>query len=275
MLNDFASKSRYSSKKRALILAAGLGSRLRPITESIPKPLMPIFGRPLLEYWLEILWKNEVRDVVVNYHYMPDLMRSFLSRERFEGWVTGFYEPDLLGTAGTVREVLRRSSDRPLLLLHGDNLCSCDFNDFLTFHDQRRPKLASMSMMTFRTESPKECGIVELDDDGLVIAFHEKVAHPPSSLANAAIYVIDRPVQDWILNNCKGTDFSADVVPNFLGHIATWENRGTLIDIGTIKNLKKALAHKIDEQLWTDVDTWSESFAKHPVHKQISELLSL
>ena len=88
---------------RALLLAAGLGTRLRPLTDHWPKCLMPIGERPLLEYWLETLWQSGVREVLVNLHYLSTVVEEFLDRPRFQGWVHSVRETELLGTAGTLR----------------------------------------------------------------------------------------------------------------------------------------------------------------------------
>ena len=91
-------------KVRALLLAAGLGTRLRPLTNSCPKCLMPIGGRPLLEHWLCTLLRHKISKVLVNIHHHRDLVESFLTRKQFNDWVFGVYEPRLLGTARTLSE---------------------------------------------------------------------------------------------------------------------------------------------------------------------------
>ena len=88
---------------KALLLAAGLGTRLRPLTNDWPKCLMPIKGRPLLEYWLSILKQNNINNVVVNRHHHAGIIEDFLQQKQFEGWVRSVYEKELLGTAGTLR----------------------------------------------------------------------------------------------------------------------------------------------------------------------------
>ena len=88
---------------RALLLAAGLGSRLHPLTDKWPKCLMPIGERPLLEYWLETMHSTNINDVIVNLHHHSKIVQEFLNRPRFKGWVNPMYEKTLLGTAGTLR----------------------------------------------------------------------------------------------------------------------------------------------------------------------------
>ena len=95
---------RKENEVRALLLAAGLGARLCPLTDDWPKCLMPIGERPLLEYWLETLYSTNVREVIVNLHHHSEIVQEFLNRPSFKDWVSSVYEKKLLGTAGTLRE---------------------------------------------------------------------------------------------------------------------------------------------------------------------------
>ena len=121
---------------RALLLAAGLGTRLCPLTDYWPKCLMPIGDRPLLEYWLETLWHCGILEVRVNLHYMPKVVEEFLARPRFQGWVHSVREHELLGTAGTLQANIDYFRGCTVLLVHADNWCQCQFRDFLKFHQQ-------------------------------------------------------------------------------------------------------------------------------------------
>ena len=125
-------------------------------------------------------------------------------------------------------------------------------------------------MMTFHTKTPSTCGIVEIDGDGVVIGFHEKVENPPGNLANGAVYLLEPEVVHWICDRPEITDFSTQVLPHFIG-IVTWHNEGTHIDIGTIEALREAQArvpHE-DAAISKIKDEWSEKFVSHPIHAQI------
>ena len=222
---------------RALLLAAGLGTRLKPLTDIWPKCLMPIHGRPLLEYWLGILKTAEIDNVLVNTHYFSEHVDEFLSQPQFVGWVDSVYEENLLGTAGTIKNNTNFCKDNTILLAHADNWTCCDFSDFLYYHHNKRPKDTVMTMMTFTCPTPSSCGIIELNDSGVVVGFHEKVDNPPGRLANAAVYLIEPEVIEWIENNPEITDFSTEVIPQFMGRISAWENKNIHRDIGTIKIL--------------------------------------
>ena len=253
-----------------LLLAAGYGTRLKPYTDDWPKCLMPISRRPLLEYWLSTLHENSVEQVLVNIHHHRHQVQEFLARERFLGWVSSVYEENLLGTAGTVRHNSASFWNSTLLLIHADNWCQCDFSKFIKFHLYSRPNHTVMTMMTFRTEQPNLCGIVETDKEGVVQRFYEKNIDPPGNLANAAVYLLEPEVLLWIKQNPLATDFSTDVLPNFVGRVATWENTGILRDIGEIQSLLQAQNDLSFPTCWTEPDQWDKEFQNNPIHKRLT-----
>lgn len=232
---------------------------------------MPITGKPLLEYWLDTAAELGAKNVLVNTHYLADKVKSFLERPVYEGWVREIHEPELKGTAGTLRANENTFRDVTTLLVHADNFCQCDFRDFLDFHQTSRPENCPISMMTFHTRNPSTCGIVELDADGVVISFHEKLENPPGNLANGAVYLLEPEVLRWLYGRPEVTDFSTQVLPHFIGRIATWHNEGTHIDIGSIQALREAqLAVKYKATTVSEIkDDWSRQFASHPIHAQI------
>jgi len=205
---------------KALLLAAGLGTRLSPLTDIWPKCLMPIKNRPLLEYWLGILYKTEIDNVLVNTHHYSEYVQDFLQQSQFKDWVCSVYEEKLLGTAGTLRENADFFQDSTVMLAHADNWTCCDFSNFLSFHHNQRPKGTVITMMTFNSPDPSSCGIVELNKNGVVVGFYEKVQNPPGELANAAVYLIEQEVMEWIKNNPKISDFSTEVIPHLTGCFA-------------------------------------------------------
>ena len=255
---------------KALLLAAGLGTRLKPLTDIWPKCLMPIRGRPLLEYWLGILHNSGINDVLVNTHYFSKYVEEFLGQSHFSNWVSSVYEIELLGTAGTIRNNIDFCKDSTILLAHADNWTCCDFSDFLQYHHNKRPKGTVMTMMTFTCPNPSTCGIVELDCNGVVVEFHEKVKNPPSKLANAAVYLIEPEVVEWIKKHSKVTDFSTEVLPQFLGKIATWENKKIHRDIGTIEMLREAQIDECEPLIWGGNNLWQQIFLNNPIHKLVN-----
>lgn len=227
---------------RALLLAAGLGTRLRPLTDSVPKCLVDINGRPLLDYWIELLGNAGITEMLVNLHYLPDAVRRYIANCRHPVRITAVYEEKLLGTGGTLLANRTFFQDRPSMLVHADNLSRFSVRDFMRRFDDREPGV-EITMMTFDAPEPKQCGIVELDCRGIVTAFHEKVDNPPGNLANGAVYILSPPVMDFLAGLGKDTiDFSTEVLPHFLGRINTFHNGDYHRDIGTLQSLLAARA---------------------------------
>src|SRR5262245_10195117 len=120
---------------RALLLAAGLGSRLRPITDTIPKCLVPIHGRPLLDYWLDLLLDAGVERALINTHHHARAVEAHLGRSPWRDRIEIAYEPVLLGTGGTLVANRAFFGPHPLLLAHADNLTDFDVAALLAAHD--------------------------------------------------------------------------------------------------------------------------------------------
>lgn len=217
---------------KALLLAAGLGTRLRPLTNTIPKCLVPINGKPLLEYWLENLTKVGVEEFLINTSYLCEQVNDFIKNSKYVKNVTLIHEDELLNTGGTVLANQDFFDDEAFMLVHADNLSFCDFSAFIQAHLQT---IHPITMMLFESDTPSSCGIVELDNRKVVQKFHEKVKHPPSNLANGAVYICDSSIFDFLKSlNKVDIDFSNDVLPEFMGKINTFLNNIYHRDIGTI-----------------------------------------
>jgi mannose-1-phosphate guanylyltransferase len=227
---------------RALLLAAGLGMRLRPLTDSVPKCLVDIDGRPLLDYWIELLSGAGVVEILVNLHHLRGAVEAYLRQCPWPVRITTVYEDKLLGTAGTLLKNRAFFRGEPVMLVHADNLSKFDARAFVD-RFERREKGVEITMMTFRTSDPRSCGIVELDDRGIVTAFHEKVENPPGNLANGAVYILSPQVTDFLSTLGKEViDFSTEVLPRYLGRINTFHNAVYHRDIGTLRSLAAARA---------------------------------
>lgn len=225
---------------RAMLLAAGYGTRLLPLTENIPKCILPIKGKPLLAIWLMNLTKAGVGPFLINTHYLADKVSDFVKSDINSKHVTLVHEAELKGTAGTLISNLDFFQGQDGMLIHADNYCLADFNSFIKAHINR-PKECLMTMMTFRTNTPKSCGIVESDDRGIVIGFHEKVENPPSNLANGAVYILSSELIEKLGKEFESvTDFSTEVINCFLGRIYIYETLEFFLDIGTPETYKLA-----------------------------------
>jgi mannose-1-phosphate guanylyltransferase len=225
---------------RALLLAAGVGQRLRPITETTPKCLVPIHGKPLLDYWLELLVADGVERVLINTHWLADKVRDHVAASPWRGAIDLVDEPELLGTGGTILANRAFFGEEPFLVAHADNLTDFDLRALAEAHT-RRPAGCEMTMLAFRTDDPSSCGILELDARNIVVGFHEKVANPPGNLANGAVYIIGPEVIARLVALGKPViDLSTEIIPGLVGKILAVEAARYHRDIGNPESLRRA-----------------------------------
>ena len=227
-----------SARCKALVLAGGLGTRLRPLTDSVPKCLVDIGGRPLLDYWFDSLAQAGIRDVLVNTHHLREPVQRFLAEKRRRGFnAVEAYEPTLLGSAGTIAANAAWGNDvDEVAIVYADNYSDASVHDLLQFHRAGREP---MSMLLFRAPNPKAAGIVELDPDGRVVAFEEKPAAPKSDLANGGLYVASAAAWREIAA-MKAFDIGFDVLPRFVGRMRGFVHSGVHRDIGDMQALLRA-----------------------------------
>lgn len=217
----------------AVLLAAGRGTRLQPLTDTLPKCLVPIAGRPLLDYWLEMCQTAGFSPIIVNLHYLSEQVAAHVAASPYGRGVTLAYERILLGTGGTLlrhADALRGSS---FFVAHADNVSLFSMKDFWAAHCGR-PADCLMTMMLFKSAEPWNCGIVSLDERGVVQAFYEKDPTVREGLANGAVYFMEPEVLS-LLDDCAAPapDISLDVMPRCMGRIATFRNDIYHRDIGT------------------------------------------
>ena len=225
---------------KAIILAAGFGKRLRPLTNTVPKCLVPIKGRVLLDIWIDRLQQAKVGPFLVNTHYLAEQVQKHLANSWYSSDVILTHEEHLLGTAGTLIANAAFFDGEDAMLIHADNYCMADLSEFVRQHSSR-PKECEITMMAFRADTPAQCGILELDARGLVVGFHEKVANPPGNLANGAVYLLSGRAMAEICEELPSAiDFSTEVIPHFLNRIYTYETDQTFIDIGSPETYGKA-----------------------------------
>tara|TARA_Y100000589_G_C27174309_1_gene638050 strand:+ start:91 stop:813 length:723 start_codon:yes stop_codon:yes gene_type:complete len=225
---------------KALLLAAGLGTRLRPLTYKVPKCLIEIESKPILEHWLEKLEQLDCESVLINTHYLADQVNLFLrNRKKSKMSIEVVYENKLRGTAGTLISNTDFFDNSSVLMIHADNYTNTELSLFLeAFYN--KPHYCHLTMLTFTTKCPSDCGIVETNNDGILVNFHEKVPNPPCNCANGAIYLFDNSLIKEIKTlNKYSTDFSRDVLPFYKGMINTWHTDNIFVDIGTPKALKE------------------------------------
>lgn len=227
---------------KALLLAAGFGTRLLPLTSTTPKCLVSIGGKPLLQHWLESLAAScQFEEVIINTHYLAEEVDQFFSSYAPPIGINLSYESKLLGPGGTLLRHRDRLASGDFLVAHADNFSLISWQEFLDAYHSR-PNHCVGLMMTFESDDPSSCGIVQTDAQGVVTAMHEKVQSPPGRLANAATFLFSPKVFEIIdrLDPATVFDMSQDIIPSLFGRLATYENTSYHRDIGTLEALSQA-----------------------------------
>ena len=224
---------------KAILLSAGHGTRLRPLTLTTPKCLIQINGIPLMTYWLNLFRKYGINEVLINISYLPEKVEEYIDKEARDFKVHLYFENELLGSLGTL---LKNKSyfynDEDVFIFYSDNLTNINIQNLHQFHKSHS---LPFTMGLFHTNNPYGCGIAELDQSKTIINFVEKPKEPKSNLANAGIYVTSKDVFNFITSTKKGLlDIGFDLLPNLTHHMKGYTIPESLIDVGTLNNLKKA-----------------------------------
>jgi mannose-1-phosphate guanylyltransferase len=215
---------------KAFLLAAGIGSRLRPITDVTPKCMLEIGGRPLLDVWLDALDRAGVDEVLVNLHHLPDVVRSHLATHEGPPAVRAVYEPELLGSAGTMAANRQWVEGEEIFLAcNADNLTDFDLRSLVDTH-LRYGAIATLTV--FHSPNPSAGGVVELDWDGRVTGFVEKPSQPVSDLVNAGMYAFHPSLLDEV-TGAPPKDIGYDLLPRLVGRARAVLVEGYFRDIGT------------------------------------------
>lgn len=234
---------------KAVIMAGGEGTRLRPVTCTMPKPLVPIAGRPCIDYCLELLSKHDIRDITTTVFYLNGMIERHLgSGEKYGMTITHSKAPRPLGTAGSVKYAVS-SGTSPVLVISGDTLTDCDIGDAYEFHKR---KGAAVTIVLKRVKAPTEYGVALMSDEGRISRFYEKPAQSEvfSDLANTGIYIIEPNVIDMIPENTS-FDFSMDLFPMLLERnipIYGYEMQGYWCDIGSLRQYMQAQKDILDRK---------------------------
>jgi len=227
---------------KAFILAAGLGTRLRSLGLDVPKVMVPIGGKPLLEHHLELFKRQGIRDFIVNVHYLPEqITRYFGDGSRFGVKITYSQEPELLGTAGAVKKMEQELRDGAFIVFYGDNLVRVNFASLVAFH-QGRQAMATVAL--FASPEPWTGGVVETELNGRVVRFVEKPdpKQVSTNLISAGIFVVEPQVLD-VIPAGRFYDFGKDVFPKLLAEgqpVYAMKPEAYIQDVGTPERLAKA-----------------------------------
>jgi NDP-sugar pyrophosphorylase family protein len=227
---------------KAFILAAGLGTRLRSLGLDVPKVMVPICGKPLLEHHIELFKRQGIREFIVNLHYLPEKITSYFGDgSRFGVKIEYSHEPDLLGTAGAVKKMAHKLHDAAFFVFYGDNLVRIDFAPLVEFHQSRK---ALVTVALFESTEPWTGGVVETEANGRVRRFVEKPdpKQVSTNLISAGIFVVEPAVLEEIPGG-QFCDFGREVFPRLLAKglpVYAMKPDAYIQDVGTPDRLAKA-----------------------------------
>lgn len=236
---------------KAVVMAGGEGSRLRPITANRPKPLVPICNRPIMEHILELLKQHGIQDVVATLHYMADEIQNYFGDGAdFDVSMSYSIEDTPLGTAGSVKKAEPLIGDETFLIISGDALTDCDLSKAIAFH---KAKKAVATLILYHVPNPLEFGVVITDDDGRVIRFLEKPTWSEvfSDTVNTGMYILEPEVFQR-MEPGRQYDWSQDIFPEILragepiyGYIMNeyWA------DVGSLTQYREAQEHMLSGQV--------------------------
>jgi len=229
---------------KAFLLAAGKGTRLSPLTDSTPKCLMTIAGKPLLEIWIDLFEKNGVTEILINTHHLSESVERFLESLDTPVNIKTVYEKELLGSGGTVLANRNFVKDEEnFIIAYADTLTNINLLDMLEHHRRIREKGGILTMGLFHSPDPSACGIAELDSEQKIVAFTEKPKNPSGNLANGGIYAASNEIFSFFPESVQDgsiLDFGFHILPELAGHMYGYEILDYLKDIGTIDTLEAA-----------------------------------
>ena len=222
---------------KAFLLAAGHGTRLRPITDTLPKCLVPIRGVPLLQLWLRQCSRYGIDEVLINIHTQRDAVEQFLRSSNSSVKVQLQEERELLGSAGTLRANRDWIGADPLFwVFYADVLNATRLDEMQRFHQQRN---VQATIGVYQVPDPQRCGIVLADEDGIVREFEEKPQHPKGDLAFSGLMLARSEVLDSI-PDLHPVDIGFHLLPRLVGKMAAYPITDYLIDVGTMPNYEYA-----------------------------------
>jgi mannose-1-phosphate guanylyltransferase len=222
---------------KAFLLAGGHGTRLRPLTDSTPKCLLPVQGVPMLQIWFALCRQHGIDEVLINVHAHGDAVRKFIEKNIDSLKVRLSEETALLGSAGTIhanRDWVTK--EKSFWILYADVLTTANLNHMLAFHNSRG-QIATIGV--YEVPDPSRCGVVQVDEGGMVRGFVEKPHAPVGNLAFSGLMLASPALLDVIPDTCP-VDLGFHVLPQMVGRMAAYRVPGFLIDIGTMETYQAA-----------------------------------
>jgi len=226
---------------KAFLLAAGKGTRLRPLTDTLPKCLLPVQGVPLLKIWLNICESAGIHEVLVNVHAHKDKIREFADQENIHNRVRLHIaeEKELLGSAGTLAENKEFvAGEKDFYILYGDVLTNVQLSGLIQCHREHQQ---IVTLGIHQVPNPTQCGIVSTDQNGIVQSFIEKPARPNGNWAFSGVMVANQQIFDYVpAPDQRPADIGFHLLPRLIGNMAAHKISGFLLDIGTLNSYNAA-----------------------------------
>jgi mannose-1-phosphate guanylyltransferase/phosphomannomutase len=241
----------WGESMRAMVMAAGAGTRLRPLTFSVPKPMVPVANRPVMEYTLQNLRKHGITELILNLHSYPEMIRNhFKNGEQWGVQISYSHEPQLLGTAGGVKKVTPFFKNQPFLVMSGDGLTDVDLTRLMTFHRQRRA-VGTIGLKPIDTRF--EYGVAITDRQGKITRFVEKPLWSDvfSNNVNTGIYMFEPSVLSQIPSG-RSYDFGHELWPKLLknrARIFGYPIKAYWCDVGSLGEYRRAQKDILDGRL--------------------------
>jgi mannose-1-phosphate guanylyltransferase len=240
----------WGFKLKAFLLAAGYGTRLRPLTDKIPKCLLPIQGTPMLQIWLETCRRFAIDEILINIHAHAEAVYEFLRKCPHGSKVRVVEEEELLGSAGTLlrnREWV--NSEDCFWVFYADVLTRPDLSAMLRLHRARTP---AATIGAYHVSDPGRCGILDIAGDGTVVDFVEKPACPRSNFAFSGLLLGTQSLLDAIPLK-QPVDLGFDVLPRLVGRMVAFPISTFLMDIGTMEN------YQIAQRTWPRLNRFEDA----------------
>ena len=199
---------------KAVLLAAGQGSRLRPLTDQIPKVMIPFKGKPVLERHIEQLAESNIREIYINLHHLPKKIRGYFGTgKKWKVKIKYSYEPIILGTAGAVKNLENELIKEPFLVVYGDNILETNYLDFVKYAEQKK---GLGIVAVFNKEDVLASGILDIDQENRIMHFVEKPAVDRvfSHWVNAGLYYLRPEIFKYLSEG--NSDFGYDIIPKIL-----------------------------------------------------------
>ncbi len=230
---------------KAFLLAAGHGTRLRPLTDNLPKCLVPIAGKPMLQIWFEICRSAGITEILINVHAHVAQVRSYVAEHAGDLKVSLSEEHELLGSAGTLRANRQWLGEVPeFWVLYSDVLTTLNFSDMLAQHRRNGGKA---TLGVYRVDNPRRCGILTTDPENRITSFIEKPDNPANNQAFSGIMLASPKICDLIPPGKSAPDIGFDLLPRLVGQMHAYPISEFLVDVGTREIYERA------QEEWPDV----------------------